>query len=118
MTNGTRRFDVYSIKITRWPEYSSIFAWKINVNVEPYASPIYPEGALCGVSAKSAAIFEDCNEYKSNQHDGYRELWITNIGVKIRARVLGSSLYAEEGRGYILPLNCTMHGQSPGFRLC
>jgi hypothetical protein len=65
------------------------------VNVEPYASPIYAGGALCGVSAKSAAIFEDCNEYKSNQHDGYRELLITNIGVKIRARVLECSLYAE-----------------------
>jgi hypothetical protein len=87
------------------------------VNVEPYASSIYAEGALCGVSAKAAAIFEDCNRYKSNQHGGYRESSITNIGVKIRARVLGSSLYAEEGRGYMLPLNCTMHGQSLSLRL-
>jgi hypothetical protein len=114
---GDKAFRRLQHEIIRSTEDLSIFAWKMNRGSETNASPVYAEGVLCGVLAKSAAMFEDCNEYKSNQHGEYRESSVTNIGVKIRARVLGRSLSAKEGRGYILPLNCTMHGRSLGLRL-
>jgi hypothetical protein len=114
---GDKAFRRLQHEIIRSTEDLSIFAWKMNRSSETNVSPAYAEGVLCGVLATSAAMFEDCNECKSNQHGGYRESSVTNIGVKVRARVLGRSLFAKEGRGYILPLNCTMHGRSLGLRL-
>jgi hypothetical protein len=114
---GDKAFRRLQHEIIRSTEDLSIFAWKLNKSLEFNSSPTYAEGLLCGVLASSAAMFEDCSEYKSNQYGGYRESSVTNIGVKIRARVLGRSLFTKEGRGYILPLNCTMNGRSLGLRL-
>jgi hypothetical protein len=114
---GDKAFRRLQHEIIRSTEDLSIFAWRMNRISELKYSPAYAEGVLCGVLARSAAMFEGCNKYKSNQYGGYRESSVTNIGVKIRARVLARSLFTKEGRAYILPLNCTLNGRSLGLRL-
>lgn len=98
----------------------SIFAWKFpplqdmkadilrwtsweDANFAPIPSE---EGMLCGILAKSPAVFFGSGECKSFQRGGPRELSVTNIGIKTRARIIIGNIGVMGIKRYFLPLNC------------
>ncbi|KAJ4377743.1 hypothetical protein N0V83_000573 [Neocucurbitaria cava] len=106
----------------------SIFAWQWKSPEQQQASPKDQEevrsaqsglqdGSLCGVLARSTTMFAHCSGYTRSQGGGPREFSVTNVGIKIRVRVLLRRLDGKSGMGYVLPLNCVYRGRALGLRL-
>jgi hypothetical protein len=114
---GDKAFRRLQDEIIRSNADLSIFAWSIPRPLGELTSPAYADGVLCGVLADSPDRFESCSEYKSSQHGSYKESSVTNVGVKIRAEVLGRRIGTKGAMGYVLPLNCTVNGRQIGLRL-
>ncbi|CAO2647562.1 Nn.00g084840.m01.CDS01 [Neocucurbitaria sp. VM-36] len=125
---GEKAFRRLQEEIIRSSGDLSIFAWKFKHRENqqespsdqkkvPLAQPSPQDGLLCGVLAQSTVMFAQCSEYKRSQGGGHREFSVTNIGIKIRVRILLRRLDRRRGMGYVLPLNCTFRGRALGLRL-
>jgi hypothetical protein len=114
---GDKAFRRLQDEIIRSTADLSIFAWTLPRASDELTSPAYADGVLCGVLADSPDRFELCSEYKTDQHGIYKESSITNVGVKIRAQVLGRRIGTNSAKGYVLPLNCSVNGRQIGLRL-
>jgi hypothetical protein len=136
---GKNAFRRLQEEIIRSTADLSIFAWRLKTSLEleqeaestsPFSHAnyagtpslgrlpvIFNDIILCGVLAGSAAAFFDCSKYKIRQHGLLREFSVTNIGIKIRAQILGKKLGYYGSKGYVLPLNCTLGGRAIGLCL-
>ncbi|KAH8725395.1 heterokaryon incompatibility protein-domain-containing protein [Phaeosphaeriaceae sp. PMI808] len=121
---GEKAFRRLQEEIIRSTADMSIFAWKFKTAQEltsenESAPSIQKDGnLLCGVLAPSPAAFFDCSQYISNQQGSLREFSVTNIGIKIRARVLLRRVDKSKGSvGYVLPLHCSTRGYTLGLYL-
>jgi hypothetical protein len=133
---GEKAFRRLQDEIIRSTADLSIFAWRVKTeqeleneedNTTPVAQTedslidrlptIINDGLVCGVLARSPAAFFDCSEYRNSQQVGLREFSVTNIGIKIRAQILGRRLGDNGAKGYVLPLNCIVRGRALGLRL-
>jgi hypothetical protein len=111
------------------PDFS-ILAWKmthldrllerdtvIHSEDRSLISSDHSDPLLGGIFAQSPAEFIDCGGYERSFHDDAREFSASNIGIKIRARLL---LLAQGEKGphiYILPLYCSSHDVKLGLEL-
>jgi hypothetical protein len=115
---GEKAFRRLQNEIIRSTADLSIFAWSIPRAVdEETVSPAYADGVLCGVLADSPDRFESCSNFVTSPHVDYKESSVTNVGVKIRAQILGRRIGMKGAKGYVLPLNCTGNGRQIGLRL-
>ncbi|KAL5113425.1 hypothetical protein ACEQ8H_008693 [Pleosporales sp. CAS-2024a] len=116
---GEKAFRRLQLEIIRSTRDLSVFAWSRVPKLELERDPTTQDSLLCGVLATNPAHFEGCNDYLISEQDGYREYSVTNVGIKIRAQLLGRPM-SDKGPmryGYVLPLNCTTNGRELGLRL-
>jgi hypothetical protein len=127
---GENAFRRLQDEIIRSTADLSIFAWnlktekktkqsKTDKKTKDQANDIFveKEGMLCGVLARSPAVFSDCSDYMRSQQGSLREFSVTNVGVTIRAQLVARRLGENGAESCVLPLNCTVGGRALGLRL-
>jgi hypothetical protein len=128
---GERAFRRLQEEIIRSSTDLSVLAWKMerpnkpladstivkseNAELSDLADP--SETILSGIFAQSPAEFFDCREYERSVQDDVREFSASNVGLKIRARLLLLAQDDPISQIYMLPLYFSLSGVRLGLQL-